>query len=242
LLFEGENIGKANIWLYHFADEDDATNQIHLLATVKTEDGFSVYLNVDGYGSYVYYPHIQKIPIDLNNFEDSDVFVKNFVGTTTYNDNKLEMLNENEFAPYWIGIASSYSYIPEIDCFQEDKHLWIAYAITGITTNGSIEGFCCSSPYSNVEELSCQDFHVSIEESPIFFINVFPNPASTNLFVENLDGLDITNIEIFDVSGNLVSVFASGSTVIDISDLSIGSYFICFTVGNKKVYRSFIKE
>jgi len=71
---------------------------------------------------------------------------------------------------------------------------------------------------------------------------VFPNPAADYLLVSNSAELKITNIEIFDIAGNLISVVSTDNTVIDISNLFTENYFICFTVDNKKVYRSFIKK
>ena len=73
-------------------------------------------------------------------------------------------------------------------------------------------------------------------------ISIFPNPASDYLQISNFEELTISSIEIFDIAGNLISVFASDSTVLDISSFLPGSYFVCFTVGNRKVYRAFIKE
>jgi hypothetical protein len=51
--------------------------------------------------------------------------------------------------------------------------------------------------------------------------NVYPNPATDRVVIENANGL----VEIFDVTGRLVnSTHANGTTVIDVSNLEPGVY------------------
>ena len=232
LLFEGDDIGKANVWLYHFMN----LSGVGPIAVIKTEEGLTAY-RYAAWGWNNFYPYVQEIPIDLDNFEDSDVFVRKFVETEHYKDNKEAMSMSSDSTGYYtIGITSPVNY-----CFQPDTTLWGAYVLTDLT-EAYYRGFCCTAQYNNVDELSCADFYVGIEESFASSINIFPIPASIHLFVENFEELNIISIEIFDVSGILVSEFASDSVVIDISNLSAGSYFICFTINNKKVYRPFVRE
>jgi len=58
-------------------------------------------------------------------------------------------------------------------------------------------------------------------------INIYPNPASELLFIENYGALVIDQIEIADITGRILfSGAASTSNQIDVSDMEAGNYFI----------------
>jgi len=238
--FEGENIGKANIWLYHFVNGDDPGSH-HIMtpvAVIKTNGETQGNRLQNFYWQGFFYPNVQNIPIDLENFEDSDVFIKKFVETDAYIENKEALVNSDIYSEYSIGIISTNWHT---DCFQEDKNLWVVLAITEIWTGGGYEGFCCSAPPDNVDELTCTDIYVGIvEKEKAFPISIFPTPATNTVTINNPEELLINSITVYDILGNKVAEFSSDTVEINISNFPAGNYFICFTVGNKKIYRSLV--
>ncbi len=85
------------------------------------------------------------------------------------------------------------------------------------------------------------DTTTSTDEIALFDYEVFPNPAS-GLINLNTPSSSITNVELFDVSGNLVMSHTAAayknSTQLDISILPQGMYFIEITNQQKEKVRS----
>jgi len=79
---------------------------------------------------------------------------------------------------------------------------------------------------------------VSVEETPEIHFTVSPNPAQTQLTIHH--SKEIENIGMYDLSGRLLRTYSEAGTitVIDISDLDSGVYFL--TVAGKSV--KFVKE
>jgi hypothetical protein len=74
-------------------------------------------------------------------------------------------------------------------------------------------------------------------------INVYPNPVSSLLNIEISGATNITNFEILNSIGQVVSAGAfSGKTVIQTSDLSKGIYLIKLNTGRHIEFKEFIKE
>lgn len=73
------------------------------------------------------------------------------------------------------------------------------------------------------------------------FVNLYPNPASGNLYIKGLEGLHYT-AEILDMTGKCVMNF-SGSNSINVSSLNTGLYFVKLNVdGNLITKRVVISE
>ncbi len=72
-------------------------------------------------------------------------------------------------------------------------------------------------------------------------MNVYPNPASANAYVEYTSGNDNVRMEIFDAMGNKVmslindDIQSAGTktTPIDVTKLANGTYYVYLTVGNE---------
>lgn len=75
-------------------------------------------------------------------------------------------------------------------------------------------------------------------------INVYPNPTRGELKMESGE-LSIEKVEIFDISGRnlLLSTFPIFQhTSIDISQLSVGTYFVKITTNSGESIKKVIKE
>jgi len=72
-------------------------------------------------------------------------------------------------------------------------------------------------------------------------INLYPNPASSFVFI---DGIDINNttINIVDITGKNIKTNITNSNLIDISNLEKGVYFVVISNDKEKLISKFIKE
>jgi len=76
-------------------------------------------------------------------------------------------------------------------------------------------------------------------------VNLFPNPASTSLFVESADGSKITDIKVYDLVGKTILARKFDSAEIkqevSITDLNSGIYYIQITTENGTAVKKFSK-
>ena len=91
-----------------------------------------------------------------------------------------------------------------------------------------------------------QDFNivgieVGIENIETTDINIYPNPTTGELKIENGE-LKINNIEIYDLMGKKLSFFNSQISIIDISHFSAGVYFLLITTENGVITRKIEKK
>jgi len=67
---------------------------------------------------------------------------------------------------------------------------------------------------------------VSVNENTMASVKIYPNPVNSNLKIENMN--EVTDINIYNVTGQVVRTIpsATGSIDVDMSNLSNGLYFI----------------
>ena len=87
---------------------------------------------------------------------------------------------------------------------------------------------------------------VGVLENEMGNIRVYPNPTTEKLKIES-GKLKIENVEVFDMIGKRQKVEsgkqnAAGEVVIDISDLSVGVYFVKIHTEKGEVIRKVVKE
>lgn len=87
----------------------------------------------------------------------------------------------------------------------------------------------------------------TINEATIFEnnqINIYPNPASTQITIELLSPAKNTSIEIIDMQGKIVLSKNTNShkTAINIEQLSKGFYFVRINNSNQTQIEKFIKQ
>jgi hypothetical protein len=75
-------------------------------------------------------------------------------------------------------------------------------------------------------------------------ISIYPNPSSTTLIIELSELCEGSTIEIRNALGNLLKKLkiAQSLTTVDVSDLSIGIYFVSIEQNNIRTTRKLIKE
>lgn len=130
-----------------------------------------------------------------------------------------------------------------------------SYTPTGLSTSTTYEwkvrsacdatGFAASA-WTDVRQINPGAFKVSdlnLLNRNIFSINVYPNPASNLLYIEQTgDNYKNLQVSIFDVKGSRVLgelIIDKGTQSIDVSRLSEGMYFLEFNSAGEKVRKKF---
>lgn len=72
-------------------------------------------------------------------------------------------------------------------------------------------------------------------------ISIFPNPSTNFLYINSSEKINAP-IKIYDVTGKLIKTIASDQTIIDLTALEKGIYFIQFTQSKKITTKKFIKN
>ena len=91
-----------------------------------------------------------------------------------------------------------------------------------------------SASYTNLPAVPVNSIEKNINN-----LNLFPNPSSDYISLD-LGGLEVADLSIYDMIGNKIMTIPnySNKTEIDVSNLSIGTYFLNFNFQSYK----FIKE
>ncbi len=71
---------------------------------------------------------------------------------------------------------------------------------------------------------------------------VFPNPATTDLYISNISLLEIDEIKIVNQMGQIVIIQKGNSGSIDISQLTSGLYFVEILIAHQRVRQKIIKK
>ena len=82
----------------------------------------------------------------------------------------------------------------------------------------------------------------SVEEPLINKVKIFPNPAIDYLNLEISDEINVSNIQIQDMTGKIFSVPDLNMNSISIGDLSSGSYLLKIITSQGMVTRKFLKN
>ncbi len=88
--------------------------------------------------------------------------------------------------------------------------------------------------------LTFKEFPLSISESIIFEVNIYPNPTSDKLFISFENNIT-SNFSIYTISGKKI-ITQKYINPIDVSELSKGIYFIELISNKGKTVKKFIKK
>ena len=89
--------------------------------------------------------------------------------------------------------------------------------------------------------LNYQNFPLSISEQNLVQFNIYPNPASSKLFISS-ENTQIENFRVYSISGKQVFEFSNFEDSIDVSNLSEGLYFLEINTSEGKSVQKFIKQ
>lgn len=155
---------------------------------------------------------------------------------------------EFQYQPYMVvdsiafheiaGIERKHIYFSYID-FSPHKELWIEgigsiYGILSSGSGGSIGGwtwFLCMSEngeliYMNPNYNSCFLINTEINETKSLDFNIFPNPTTGLLKIENLNNVTINSIRLVDLIGQTIKTIENDQTSFDLTGIASGSYMI----------------
>jgi hypothetical protein len=82
---------------------------------------------------------------------------------------------------------------------------------------------------------------LGVTQNSLADLKVYPNPAQSEIHIESSIGID--SVQVFDISGKSIWFETSGlpSTILDISQLSDGIYFLKVASGDNNKVIKFIK-
>lgn len=115
------------------------------------------------------------------------------------------------------------------------EHIWMFPNEDIFYTTEIWKFFLGLSPTNLVES------ELSIGETEIETIGLYPNPTSDVLRIENMDA-KILNISVFNTTGQLVKEFTTSTNTIDVSTLQTGVYQIMVATEKGLYSNSFIKK
>lgn len=235
---EGNDIGKANLWIYNFKSNDEAKPVLSIGVAKMTIMGSFYGMVLPGSyfessleqevvltketDSPVFIEKltsstdfINKIPEDTGNEEDDESIVSFLLQAVTAEDIIDSRLNLTPEVPYWIALTSD-MYADEIDyCYIELSEL-------------------------KTGNIICNHISSIDAKEEVFEISLAPNPATTRLNIIAPSDLNITSIELFNIKGASLGTFAASTRDIDVSGLPIGNYYLCVSSETKKYYTSFV--
>lgn len=79
------------------------------------------------------------------------------------------------------------------------------------------------------------------EQADEMNLSLFPNPATSTLTIEN-EGVKIKTISILDVTGKTVETISENTSIINVSNLNKGIYFLQIHTNKGLISKKFIKE
>jgi hypothetical protein len=97
---------------------------------------------------------------------------------------------------------------------------------------------------SLVVSFSCST--VDLEENPISSLNVYPNPTSNKLYIDNLKNQgNGVQIQLFDLTGKEMTIpmnYAEDKLSLDLNKLNSGIYFLQISIENEKLMKKILVE
>jgi hypothetical protein len=172
------------------------------------------------------------------------------LGNFMYDDYKVELITPNyPFELYsdftgtgtnWTVINSTSSGDYDMDDLSYLSHSNAVYhvrAILPVPCDPTRTGVNTSR--SNIKN---QTISNNIEELQNVLLKVYPNPATDVLFLEGVNGLKISKINIFNSLGQIVLSFENDIHSILLNDLEIGVFYLELHTNAGIMHRSFIKN
>ena len=227
--YSGNDIGKSNLWLYTFSPEGDPTSSVQfaVVSFMQTFIPLAVDIDFADYGVEMAYDKY----IDTATMLDSDEFTLGLVANPLFDTCQVLIQHSTTFNAIGIGAVKGLDFIG----IEDDSIYWMRFLRTPNLEIG------CRSDFDNIANLDCMMLTSIAEDYSASNISIFPNPATNIVNILNPDAEPITSVSIYDISGKILLIVNSTNTEsIDITSLATGNYYICFEIGNRKIFRSLI--
>ncbi len=151
------------------------------------------------------------------------------------NNYTLQIAPDITFSTFTEFSTSNISY-QIIGLSENETYFWRINATNGLST----------SSWSDIWQFSTGIFS-NCEESVKKSIHIFPNPINSFVNIENIDyqSIKITNIQLIDISGTIISNFVpefNNRITIDLSEHPSGFYFLTLFSDTKTLTYKLIKD
>jgi trimeric autotransporter adhesin len=172
---------------------------------------------------------------DVEVHEDRVYVAGNFTAAGGIPANQLAFWEQDHWCTFidTVQIVGTQTSINRLTFFKDTLH--IAGFFDGISGNTSIHGI---AKYLGGDE--CEITRVNTLNS-LDAPSLFPNPASNQIHLKNVQSSPQLEISIYDCIGHLV-LRVGNSTVVDVSALSTGMYYMRVSDENRVSVQSFIKN
>ena len=114
--------------------------------------------------------------------------------------------------------------------FTTDFDVLTSSSLSGIPANGQTYIFMPDAQSGLESEINNISF------------SIFPNPSSSILNIIGTNGIDIEEIQIYDISGRVMHTFYNQSHQLNIEDLNNGNYSIKISSSSGQYIEKFIKQ
>ena len=215
-----------------YAADIDGDEDMDVLSAEFGDDTIAWFENTDGMGNF----GVEQI-ITTNAISAKSVFA-----TDLDNDGDMDVLSasaNNTDISWYENTNSEGTFGPQQNITTDVEGARDAYA-SDLDGDGDMDVLSASSAdnkiawYKNQTYLGTSDYLASK-------INLYPNPASTVLYINNND-IEINKIEIYDVLGNKVWVQIGTTKQIDISNLAMGLYLVNIQTNQGVLVKKMVKE
>jgi hypothetical protein len=144
---------------------------------------------------------------------------------------------------FWLSCTENpYYFETWIEGVGSDKG--IVWSGSALMVGGWYELLCLSNNdeliYMNPDYDFCYINTVNIDEKIIESIQVYPNPVTNNLKINNINNIDMVSVSIIDFTGHRVKEFEPNCSDIDVSTLKPGIYFLKMTYKNGEILKKVI--
>ncbi len=143
--------------------------------------------------------------------------------SATSNNCETQFLNDFEFYYFeFFSIEDDYSYMFYTDVTDNSRHMYYT-----------------NNPFGMVLDFVAEP--LSITESELINISIYPNPVNNQLFLK-LNNSRIEKATIFSISGKKIREYFSTNSGIDVNELDKGMYFLEIITSEGRRVEKFIKK
>ena len=190
--------------------------------------------------------NIQLKELYLNN--EDDVPMLQLTSLDCSNNVNLEYLHiENVYSLETINLKNEHNDILSLEIWDYYSNGTYLLSLNCIQVDDEVAANNGQPPYSNwpypagfVYSEDCSK--VDIVDENWQNINLYPNPVKDQLYIENIDDINIRQVKIYDTGGKLLCQKSASFDRVDLSSLPSGLYFVKIETDKGGVTKKIFKE
>ena len=122
---------------------------------------------------------------------------------------------------------TSYTYYNIVGLEYNTEYCYTIKAVNGEVVSEESDETCGKTLGENIAEVTSS-------------LNIYPNPVNDKLYIET--EMNVEEVSIFDIYGRQQSIVNSQQSIVDVSNLNGGVYFVKVRTDNGEVVKRFIKK